>query len=207
MAERGADRVGRRGACSPGEPAHAGFAALYYWIMRHVVGMTEMPARGADFFLIDRAVIDAFRRCDERNVSVFALITWLGLPAGHVEYDKQPRAAGRSGWTLARKIKLVVDSVDGVLRRCPMRVCGLLGAALLALPACWPTPVRRCAARRRLWSAGRRRLDHRAGWRCSLPRWASWASTCGAALDAARRRRVFRRAARWVVKINRFFDR
>ena len=35
-------------------------SAFYYWIMRHVVGMKEMPARGADVFLIDRAVIDAF---------------------------------------------------------------------------------------------------------------------------------------------------
>src|SRR6186997_1764975 len=50
----------------PGERAHAGFAAFYYWVMRHVVGMTAMPARGADFFLIDRLAIDAFCRYDER---------------------------------------------------------------------------------------------------------------------------------------------
>ena len=46
----------------PGERGHAGFAAVYYWIMRHVVGMKEMPAKGADFFLADRVVVDAFRR-------------------------------------------------------------------------------------------------------------------------------------------------
>src|SRR5262245_37536037 len=57
----------------PGDPAHAGFAAVYYWMMRHVVGMTEIPEKGADFFLVDRIVIDAFRRCQERHVSVFAL--------------------------------------------------------------------------------------------------------------------------------------
>src|SRR4029079_12142372 len=28
----------------PGEAAHAGFAALYYWLLRRVVGMSEMPA-------------------------------------------------------------------------------------------------------------------------------------------------------------------
>ena len=95
----------------PGDQTHAGFAALYYWVMRHVVGMKEMPARGADFFLVDRVVIDAFRRCDEQHVSVFALITWLGFRQDYIEYDKQPRAAGRSGWTIARKIKLVIDSI------------------------------------------------------------------------------------------------
>ena len=79
--------------------------------MRNVVGMKEMPARGADFFLDrprgDRRV-PPLRRA---HVSVFALITWLGFRQEYIEYDKQPRAAGRSGWTIARKIKLVVDSI------------------------------------------------------------------------------------------------
>ena len=118
----------------PGEPAHAGFAALYYWIMRHVVGMTEIPEKGADFFLVDRIVIDAFRRCEERHVSVFALIASLGFKQDYIEYDKQPRTVGRSGWTLARKIKLVVDSITG-FSDAPIKACSLLGATLLVFGA------------------------------------------------------------------------
>src|SRR5687768_10429040 len=74
----------------PGQRTHAGFASFYYWMMRRVVGMTEMPARGADFFLADRAVLEAFRRYPERNTSVFALITSFGFRQDYVEYDKQP---------------------------------------------------------------------------------------------------------------------
>jgi dolichol-phosphate mannosyltransferase len=113
----------------PGKRTHQRFAAIYYWIMRHVVGMKEMPARGADFFLVDRVVIEAFRRYPERHVSVLALITWLGFDQDYVEYDKQPRVAGRSGWTLGRKIKLVVDSVVS-FSDAPIRLCSLAGAAL-----------------------------------------------------------------------------
>jgi polyisoprenyl-phosphate glycosyltransferase len=116
----------------PGDQTHAGFASVYYWIMRNVVGMKEIPARGADFFLIDRVVIDAFRRCDEQHVSVFALITWLGFRQEYIEYDKQPRAAGRSGWTIARKIKLVVDSITA-FSDAPIQACWLLGAALMVI--------------------------------------------------------------------------
>jgi polyisoprenyl-phosphate glycosyltransferase len=116
----------------PGDQTHAGFASIYYWIMRNVVGMKEIPARGADFFLIDRVVIDAFRRCDEQHVSVFALITWLGFRQEYIEYNKQPRAAGRSGWTIARKIKLVVDSITA-FSDAPITACWLVGAALMAL--------------------------------------------------------------------------
>jgi polyisoprenyl-phosphate glycosyltransferase len=127
---KGAQIVWASRRVRPGEPVHAGFAALYYWIMRRVVGMTDMPARGADFFLIDRAAIDAFSRCDERNVSVLALVTWLGFRQAHVEYDKQPRAAGKSGWTLSRKVALVADSVTS-FTALPMRVTGVVGAALV----------------------------------------------------------------------------
>jgi dolichol-phosphate mannosyltransferase len=114
-----------------GSKGHAGFAAVYYWIMRRVVGMTDMPARGADFFLVDRVVIDAFRRHPERNVSVFALLTWLGFRQEQIEYDKQARTEGRSGWTMARKVKLVVDSVVS-FSDLPIRLCTYGGLALVA---------------------------------------------------------------------------
>jgi glycosyltransferase involved in cell wall biosynthesis len=116
----------------PGDKAHAGFAALYYWIVRNVVGMKQMPARGADFFLADRVVLDAFKQFPERNVSVLALITWLGFRQELIEYDKQPRAAGQSGWTLARKIKLVIDTIVS-FSDLPIRLCWYGGAALLAI--------------------------------------------------------------------------
>ena len=108
---QGAQVVWATRRVQPGDASHRGFAALYYWMMRRLVGMTEMPARGADFFLLDRVVVDAFRRFSERNVSVLALITWLGFRQEFVDYDKQPRLSGQSGWTSARKIKLVVDSI------------------------------------------------------------------------------------------------
>ena len=114
----------------PGEPQHASFAAIYYWIMRRVVGMRDMPATGADFFLIDRVVIDAFRQFSERNFSVLALIMWLGFRQEYFEYDKQKRAAGKSGWTLAKKVKLVVDSITS-FSGFPIRLCSFAGVVLM----------------------------------------------------------------------------
>jgi dolichol-phosphate mannosyltransferase len=106
-------------------------SAFYYWIMRKFVGMADMPASGADFFLADRVVLDAFRQFPERNVSVLALITWIGFRQANVEYDKRPRTAGRSGWTLGRKIRLAVDSVTA-FSDLPIRLCGYAGALLTA---------------------------------------------------------------------------
>lgn len=128
---RGAQIVWAVRRTRPGDKSHAGFAAIYYWIVRRIVGLREMPARGADFFLADRRVVDAFRSFPERTTSVFNHLTWMGFRQEYVEYDKQPRAAGASGWSLARKIQLVIDSVTA-FSSAPLRWCAYLGAFLLA---------------------------------------------------------------------------
>jgi dolichol-phosphate mannosyltransferase len=129
---RGAHVVWAVRRTRPGDRSHAGFAALYYWIVRRVIGLREMPATGADFFLADRRVVEAFRTFPERTTSLFNHLTWMGFRQEYVEYEKQPRAAGASGWTLAKKIRLVIDSVTA-FSNAPLRWCSYLGAAMLVV--------------------------------------------------------------------------
>lgn len=88
-------------------------ARAYYWIMRSVVGLKNMSSMGADFFLLDKQVLDNFCKYKEGNVSILALITWMGFHQTTINYTKHARAHGRSNWTLKKKLKLVVDSVTG----------------------------------------------------------------------------------------------
>lgn len=106
-----------------------GFARLYYFIMRRLARV-DLPATGTDLFLVDRTVIDALGGFAERPSSMFALLTWLGFPQAFVEYDKAPRHGGRSGWTLRKKVALVIDSVTA-FSEFPIRWCWYAGGALL----------------------------------------------------------------------------
>jgi dolichol-phosphate mannosyltransferase len=112
--------------------ADGAFARLYYFIMRRFVGLSAMPSRGADVFLIDKLVVEALRRFDERHTSLLALITWMGFRQTHVVYDKQPRSRGSSGWSLAKKIKLVLDSITA-FSGFPLRWITYTGGLLLAI--------------------------------------------------------------------------
>ena len=117
----------------PGDPVSTvGFARLYYWIMRRIVGMPELPAEGADMLLVDRRVIGALRRFGESNVSLFALITWMGFRQASVAYDRQPRLHGRSSWTLEKKLKLVADSVTS-FTYLPVRLMSYVGFVVALL--------------------------------------------------------------------------
>ncbi|BAY66039.1 putative glycosyl transferase [Calothrix brevissima NIES-22] len=111
----------------PGEKASKiGFARLYYFLMRQVVGMKQMPATGADFFLIDRRVIENLSNFNESNVSLMALITWMGFRQAYITYDKHVRSHGRSGWSLEKKLKLVVDSLTS-FSYLPIRLMSYIG--------------------------------------------------------------------------------
>lgn len=103
-----------------------GFARFYYWLMRNMVGIKEMPATGADFFLVDRKVVDAFSQFGEANVSLFALIIWMGFRQATISYDKQARLHGQSGWSLKKKLKLLVDSIAS-FSYVPIRFMSYLG--------------------------------------------------------------------------------
>lgn len=107
-------------------------ARIYYWLMRRVVGFREMPAEGADFFLLDRKVLEAFQQFRESNVSILALITWMGFRQTMINYTKRVRVHGKSGWTLRKKLKLFVDSVTA-FSYVPIRFMMYMGFAVFGI--------------------------------------------------------------------------
>ena len=99
---------------------------IYHSIMRGLVGLKEMPSEGADFFLIDRRVVQAVNSFSERNVSLFALITWMGFRQEVVTYDKKVREHGQSNWNFEKKLKMAVDSLTSFSYK-PIQAMVLIG--------------------------------------------------------------------------------
>jgi dolichol-phosphate mannosyltransferase len=107
-------------------------AKIYHTLMRDLVGIKRLPPRGADLVLLDAAVVNALRDFREANVSLFALIAWLGFKQATIRYQKAARLHGHSGWTLAGLIKLAVDSVTAFSYK-PIRAMTLLGLFIALL--------------------------------------------------------------------------
>lgn len=86
------------------------FANLYYALVRKFVNK-KMPVGGCDCYLIDRKVIEVLERLDEKNSSLTLQVLWAGFKTDMVYFDRKDREKGKSRWTLAKKYKLVVDSL------------------------------------------------------------------------------------------------
>jgi dolichol-phosphate mannosyltransferase len=104
------------------------FASIFYWTMRKIA-LPEMPRKGADFVLIDRKVIRAYSEIREKNSSIMTMLMWLGFRQTHVDYVKEARHAGRSKWTVAKKLKLFVDSIVS-FSYVPIRLMSLIGLCM-----------------------------------------------------------------------------
>lgn len=104
-------------------------AKIYYGMMRGLVGIKSLPPKGADVILLDAKVIESLRAFRESNVSLFALVGWLGFRHATVAYTKQPRQFGRSGWTLTSLIKMAVDSITAFSYK-PIRAITYFGMVI-----------------------------------------------------------------------------
>ncbi len=108
------------------------FSKVFHGMMARIVGRGHLTAQGADFFLIDRAVIDSLKRVHESNLSLFSMLAWIGFRQVAIEYEKQTRQHGTSGWSLRKKIKLVIDSVTA-FSYAPIRFMSLAGVLVAVL--------------------------------------------------------------------------
>jgi polyisoprenyl-phosphate glycosyltransferase len=86
------------------------FSRLFWWLYGTFL-VAEMPKGGIDVFGCTRQVRDSLLGCGEADTNLIALLMWVGFRRKFVPYERQPRAAGKSAWTLRKKIKYSLDSI------------------------------------------------------------------------------------------------
>lgn len=101
------------------------FADLYYRIVRKLV-TSRMPKGGCDCYLIDRKVIQVLELLDEKNSSLTLQVLWAGFKTESVYFHRKDREIGKSRWTLAKKVKLAMDSVLSFSYE-PIKAVSILG--------------------------------------------------------------------------------
>jgi len=98
----------------------------FYFLMNRLTDI-QQPPTGADVFLVDRSVIQAFKEAPEKNTSVYMLIAWLGYTQAYITYVKEARHGGTSKWTTSKRLKLFFDSLIS-FSYVPLRLMSLMGA-------------------------------------------------------------------------------
>lgn len=100
-------------------------ASLYY---RALAGVSDLqiPRDVGDFRLLDRTVVTALGTMRERARYLRGMTPWVGYRQTAVEYDRDPRHAGESKFTLGRMVQLAIDGLLS-FSTAPLRVVIRLG--------------------------------------------------------------------------------
>ncbi len=113
-------------------------AGVYYRLVDKLAGVQVVPHAG-DFRLLHADVVAALRALPERRRVYRLLIPLLGFPSAVVVHRRDPRAAGRTSYTVRRMALLASDSVVS-FSSTPLRFAtgfGMLSALVAALLGVW----------------------------------------------------------------------
>jgi polyisoprenyl-phosphate glycosyltransferase len=108
-------------------------ASAFYRLLNRLTAL-DLPEGAADYRLMSRRVVDALLAMPERNRFLRGMTRWVGFPQATVTYDRAPRGAGKTKYSLRRMLAFAWDAMTA-FSSFPLRIASALGvtASLIGL--------------------------------------------------------------------------
>ena len=110
------------------------------WFYRLFARLSDLDLTqdAGDFRLFDRRALDALLSMRERNRFLRGMSAWVGYTQTSVPYEREPRHAGRTKFTLRKMLRFSLDAITSFSWR-PLQLATVLGfllsfVALLTIP-------------------------------------------------------------------------
>jgi polyisoprenyl-phosphate glycosyltransferase len=104
---------------------------LFYTIMDRI-SETQIKSGALDYRLIDRKVIEQFKRLTEKSRITRTLIDWLGFKKVYISYKENPRSFGTPAYNFQKRLQLALNSFVSH-SFFPMLATGYLGFIIICL--------------------------------------------------------------------------
>lgn len=106
-------------------------ADLFYRLLNKIARI-NLPPRAADYRLLDRKVVETLKQMKERARFLRGLISWVGFKQGSVEYEADPRFAGKTKYSVGRMFSFALDGITS-FSSFPLRLSTYLGLTVAFL--------------------------------------------------------------------------
>lgn len=104
---------------------------IFYKVLRSLSGI-NFDSRQANFSIINKKVVEAFKSFPENARFYSSTIKWLGFNSAHILADHGVRHSGKPSYTFKKRMKLASDVILSFSDR-PLRASILLGISMSAL--------------------------------------------------------------------------
>ncbi|HPJ22469.1 MAG TPA: glycosyltransferase family 2 protein [Clostridia bacterium] len=103
-------------------------ANLFYGLLNRFSGINLKNA--SDFKLMDRKVVEAFRKLPERDTFFRAMSFWVGFRRVEMKFTVAPRNKGKSKWSFISLMRLAVTAITS-FSAIPLQIVTVLGMLFL----------------------------------------------------------------------------
>ncbi|HEY7371781.1 MAG TPA: glycosyltransferase family 2 protein, partial [Polyangia bacterium] len=109
-------------------------AAVFYRLLRALLGGASMPIDAGDFRLMSRPVVLTLRALREQHRFVRGLVWWVGFRQTAVDYERPARFAGETKYPFRKMFRFAIDGITS-FSTVPLRMATWLGllAGLVAI--------------------------------------------------------------------------
>ena len=109
-------------------------AAVFYRLLRGLLGGASMPIDAGDFRLMSRPVVLTLRALREQHRFVRGLVWWVGFRQTAVDYERPARFAGETKYPVRKMFRFAIDGITS-FSTVPLRMATWLGllAGLVAI--------------------------------------------------------------------------
>lgn len=85
-------------------------AKFFYRILQKITNF-HIAVDTGDFRIIDKKIVHLLKRMPEQHKYLRGQISWLGFNQSYIEYDRDPRNAGKTGYTYRKMLKFAIDGI------------------------------------------------------------------------------------------------
>jgi glycosyltransferase involved in cell wall biosynthesis len=107
----GYDNIYARRRVRAGETWFKKLSATMFYRLARRMSELELPRDTGDFRALSRRAVDALRQLREQHRFMKGLYAWIGFPSVAVDYDRDPRHAGRSKFDYWKLWNLAIEGI------------------------------------------------------------------------------------------------
>ncbi|MCP4583963.1 MAG: glycosyltransferase family 2 protein [candidate division Zixibacteria bacterium] len=102
------------------------FTSILFYRLFNYLSDSKSPPDTGDFRLMDRAVIESYKRFGEKNKYVRGIISWIGFKQVPFFYEREPRLSGTTKYSYRKLIALAFNAIFYFSKK-PLRIATSLG--------------------------------------------------------------------------------
>ena len=86
------------------------YSSIFFYKIYNLVSNTKIIEQDSDFVLFNKKVLKQIKNIKEKDVFLRGLIPWLGFNSSYVEFERENRKRGLTGWSTFKMLNYAVTA-------------------------------------------------------------------------------------------------